>query len=122
MISKAIPLQKIKSDFITSKGVELFIYRLDLNHPTISGNKLYKLKYNLEEAKKLRKKTLLTLGGAFSNHIAATAAAGMEEGYNTIGIIRGEESAELNPILKFSKECGMQLHFVSRALIKIKKN
>lgn len=121
MIEKNIPLQKIKSDFITSKGVELFVYRLDLNHPHISGNKLYKLKYNLEEAKKQHKKTLLTFGGAFSNHIAATAAAGKEYGFNTIGIIRGEAVPELNPTLTFAKECGMQLHFVSRALYQNKE-
>lgn len=116
MIEKDIPLQKIKSDFITSKGVELFVYRLDLNHTHISGNKLYKLKYNLEEAKKQGKKTILTFGGAFSNHIAATAAAGNEYGFDTIGIIRGEAASDLNPTLTFAKECGMQLHFVSRAL------
>lgn len=121
MIEKNIPLQKIKSDYITSKGVELFVYRLDLNHPTISGNKLYKLKYNLEEAKKQSKKTILTFGGAFSNHIAATAAAGKEYGFDTKGIIRGEEVAELNPTLTFAKKCGMQLHFVSRALYQNKE-
>ncbi len=121
MIEKNIPLQKIKSDFITSKGVELFVYRLDLNHPHISGNKLYKLKYNLEEAKKQNKKTILTFGGAFSNHIAATAAAGKEYGFETIGIIRGEEVSELNPTLTFAKECGMQLHFVSRTLYQNKE-
>lgn len=121
MIEKNIPLQKIKSDFITNKGVELFVYRLDLNHPHISGNKLYKLKYNLEEAKKQGKKTILTFGGAFSNHIAATAAAGKEYGFDTIGIIRGEEVSELNPTLTFAKECGMQLYFVSRALYQNKE-
>lgn len=121
MIEKNIPLQKIKSDFITSKGVELFVCRLDLNHPHISGNKLYKLKYNIEEAKKQGKKTILTFGGAFSNHITATAAAGKEYGFDTIGIIRGEEVSELNPTLTFAKECGMQLHFVSRALYQNKE-
>lgn len=121
MMEKAIPLQKVHSDFITSKGLELFVYRLDLNHPHISGNKLYKLKYNLEEAKKQSKKTLLTFGGAFSNHIAATAAAGKEHNFNTIGIIRGEEPAELNSTLKFAKECGMKLHFVSRTLYQNKE-
>ena len=128
MIEKSIPLQKIKSDFIDSKSVELFVYRLDLNHPTISGNKLYKLKYNLEEAKnqtlptgQAGKKTILTFGGAFSNHIAATAAAGKEHNLDTIGIIRGEEPVELNSTLKFAKECGMELHFVSRNLYQDKE-
>lgn len=121
MIEKEIPLQKVNSDFISSKEVELFVYRLDLNHPHISGNKLYKLKYNLEEANKQSKKTILTFGGAFSNHIAATAAAGKEYDFDTIGIIRGEEPAELNSTLKFAKECGMELHFVSRNLYQDKQ-
>lgn len=128
MIRLQLPLQKITSDIITSKGVELYVYRTDLNHKDISGNKLYKLKYNLEEAKKQNlssvqagKKTLLTFGGAFSNHIAATAAAGKEYGFNTIGIIRGDELEVLNPTLTFAKECGMQLHFVSRTLYQNKE-
>lgn len=121
MMEKAIPLFKVNSGFIKSKEVELFVYRLDLNHPHISGNKLYKLKYNLEEAKKQNKKTLLTFGGAFSNHIAATAAAGKEQGLSSIGIIRGEEPAELNSTLKFAKDCGMKLHFVSRTLYQNKE-
>lgn len=121
MIEINIPIQKIKSDFITSKGVELFVYRLDLNHPHISGNKMYKLMYNISAAKASNKKTLLTFGGAFSNHIAATADAGREQRFNTIGIIRGEAPAELNSTLKFAKGCGMELHFVSRTLYQNKK-
>lgn len=88
-----------------------------LNHEHISGNKLRKLKYNLRQAKKKDAKTLLTFGGAFSNHIAATAAAGKEYGFNTIGIIRGEEvefKLESNPTLVFAKSQGMHLHFISR--------
>jgi len=135
MIRQQLPLQKITSDIITKKGVELYVYRTDLNHKDISGNKLYKLKYNLEEAKKQNlsaaclpdrqeqagKKTLLTFGGAYSNHIAATAAAGKEYGFNTIGIIRGDELETLNPTLTFAKACGMQLHFVSRTLYQNKE-
>lgn len=121
MIEKVIPLQKVNSDFIKSKEVELYIYRLDLNHPHISGNKLYKLKYNLEDVKNKKKKTLLTFGGAFSNHIAATAAAGKEQGFNTTGIIRGEKPVELNSTLKFAKEYGMELHFISRSLYQNKE-
>ncbi len=110
----AIPLQQI-NDAITNKhGVRLFVLRLDLNHPYISGNKLFKLKYNLEEAKKQGKDTLVTFGGAFSNHIVATASAGKEYGFKTIGIIRGEANKELNPTLKFALDCGMGLIFVSR--------
>ncbi len=112
--SSPIPLQPI-NDAVTKKhDVSLFVLRLDLNHPHISGNKLFKLKYNLEEARKQGKNTLLTFGGAYSNHIAATAAAGKEAGFKTIGIIRGEEHEELNPTLKFATDCGMQLFYVSR--------
>ncbi len=112
--TSAIPLQHI-TDAVTKKHeINLFVLRLDLNHPHISGNKLFKLKYNLEEARKQGKDTLVTFGGAFSNHIAATAAAGKEAGFKTIGIIRGEEHPELNPTLKFAANCGMQLHYVSR--------
>ncbi len=97
--------------------VELFIRREDLIHPFVSGNKFRKLKYNLREAKHQNKTVLLTFGGAFSNHIAATAYAGKENGFKTIGIIRGEELAAAdatNPTLQFAADCGMELFFVSR--------
>lgn len=121
MISISVPLQKINADFISALGIQLYVYRMDLNHKDISGNKLFKLHYNLLEAKKQKKETILTFGGAFSNHIAATASAGKEEGFNTIGIIRGEELSELNPTLQFAKACGMKLHFVSRTLYQNKE-
>ncbi|MDE2422413.1 MAG: 1-aminocyclopropane-1-carboxylate deaminase/D-cysteine desulfhydrase, partial [Gammaproteobacteria bacterium] len=91
--------------------------RIDLIHPTISGNKYYKLKKNLIEARTQSFHTLLTFGGAYSNHIAAVAAAGIEHDFQTIGIIRGEELAdkiENNPTLQLAQAQGMQLHFVSR--------
>ncbi|HLT32922.1 MAG TPA: pyridoxal-phosphate dependent enzyme [Aquaticitalea sp.] len=94
-----------------------------LIHPTISGNKSRKLKYNLLEAKKLNKTTLLTFGGAYSNHIAATAAAGKEFGFATIGVIRGKELADkidTNPTLKFAQACGMIFKFVSREVFREK--
>ncbi len=96
---------------------QVFIKPEYLNHPYVSGNKLRKLKYNLIEAEKLNKRVLLTFGGAFSNHIAATAYAGQEKGFKTIGIIRGEELENLKPLnstLSFAKSCGMQFKFVSR--------
>ena len=93
------------------------IKREDLLHPYISGNKFRKLKYNLQEAKALGYDTLLTFGGAYSNHIAATAAAGREMGFSTVGIIRGEELASKiddNPTLSLAVSGGMELQFVSR--------
>lgn len=107
-----IPLQKIEANFLNKKNVELFILREDLIHPTISGNKWRKLKYNILEAKERGFDTILTFGGAFSNHIAATAAAGNKFGLKTIGIIRGEEVR--NTTLDLALENGMQLKFVSR--------
>lgn len=97
--------------------VELFIKREDRIHSFISGNKYRKLKYNLQEAKKLGYGTLLTFGGAFSNHIAAVAAAGNEFGHKTVGVIRGDELANKvneNPTLQFAQSQGMQFKFVSR--------
>lgn len=110
------PLQEIRDPLITPFGVRLYVKRLDLNHPHISGNKLYKLKYNIEEMRAQGKSTMLTFGGAYSNHIAATAAAGKEQGFGTIGIIRGDEHEEgkKNRTLEFAAECGMRLHFISR--------
>ena len=90
------------------------IKREDMNHPFVSGNKWWKLKYNLEEAKRQNKKTLLTFGGAYSNHIYATAAAAHELNFESIGIIRGEETLPLNYTLEFAKEQGMRIHYVSR--------
>jgi 1-aminocyclopropane-1-carboxylate deaminase/D-cysteine desulfhydrase-like pyridoxal-dependent ACC family enzyme len=110
MTSEKVPLQLIGC----FNEVTLYMLRLDLNHPHISGNKLYKLHYNLSELRSQNKNKLLTFGGAFSNHIAATAAAGKEQNIKTIGIIRGDELPEPNPTLRFAKDCGMELHFVSR--------
>ena len=97
--------------------VQLTVKRLDLIHPQISGNKFYKLKYNLQAAKQQGFHQVLTFGGAFSNHIAATAYAAQYFGFKSIGIIRGEElsSKPLNPTLQTAHDYGMQLHFVSRS-------
>jgi 1-aminocyclopropane-1-carboxylate deaminase len=94
-----------------------------LIHPTVSGNKYRKLKYNLEKVRSEHHKGILTFGGAFSNHIAATAAAGQALNIPTVGIIRGEElasKAELNATLSYAKSCGMHLEFVTRSVYKEK--
>ncbi|WPO76901.1 1-aminocyclopropane-1-carboxylate deaminase/D-cysteine desulfhydrase [Flavobacterium sp. KACC 22761] len=103
--------------------ISLTIKREDRIHPFVSGNKFRKLKYNLLQAKAENKDTLLTFGGAFSNHIAAVAFAGKEQGFKTIGIIRGDElldKIEENPTLKFAQENGMQFEFVSREEYRLK--
>lgn len=99
-------------------GITVAIRREDLIHPFVSGNKFRKLKYNLLQAKVENRTTLLTFGGAFSNHIAAVAFAGKENNFKTIGIIRGDElhdKIQENPTLKFAQENGMQFEFVSRS-------
>ena len=117
----SIPLQPIHDPITASKGVKLYVLRTDLNHPHISGNKLYKLKYNLEAACRANKGCLLTFGGTYSNHIAAVAAAGKVYNFKTIGIIRGEQYKVLNPTLQFASDQGMQLEYVSRDLYRQKE-
>lgn len=98
-------------------SISVHIKREDLIHPIVSGNKFRKLKYNLIQAKTENHETLLTFGGAFSNHIAAVAFAGKEQGFKTIGIIRGDELRDKiieNPTLHFAQECGMQFEFITR--------
>ena len=88
--------------------------RLDMIHPAISGNKWFKLKYNLVRAREEGINSLLTFGGAYSNHIHAVAAAGKELGFKTIGVIRGEEHLPLNPTLEFAAGQGMQIVYLNR--------
>ncbi|MDZ4716690.1 MAG: pyridoxal-phosphate dependent enzyme [Cytophagales bacterium] len=114
ILYRKTPIVEVASGMLTKAGIRLLVKREDLNHPEISGNKWWKLKYNLEQAKVLGKTTLLTLGGAYSNHIYSTAAAAREAGFNSIGIIRGEEVLPLNKTLQFATDCGMKLHFISR--------
>ncbi|MFM6202870.1 MAG: 1-aminocyclopropane-1-carboxylate deaminase/D-cysteine desulfhydrase, partial [Dolichospermum sp.] len=85
-------IQKINSQIVDQADVKLYILRLDLMHPQINGNKWFKLKYNLIQAQEKNLSTILTFGGAYSNHIYATAAAGNIFGFRTIGVIRGEEN------------------------------
>jgi 1-aminocyclopropane-1-carboxylate deaminase len=92
----------------------LHVKREDLSDPRFGGNKWRKLKYNLARAREQDKDTLLTFGGAWSNHVYATAAAGDRFGFSTIGIIRGEANRPLNPTLQFAHDCGMQLVYVDR--------
>jgi 1-aminocyclopropane-1-carboxylate deaminase len=116
------PIVQLRNELLDDAGVKLFCKREDLNHPAISGNKWWKLKYNLEEATRQEKKILLTFGGAYSNHIYATAAASYETGFKSVGIIRGEETLPLNKTLAFAQHCSMKLHYVSRTQYREKNN
>ncbi|MFN3999124.1 1-aminocyclopropane-1-carboxylate deaminase/D-cysteine desulfhydrase [Algoriphagus sp.] len=112
--SEPIPLQILSHSLLNERRVHVAVLRLDKIHPVVSGNKFYKLKYNLEEAKRLEEKTLLTFGGAFSNHIYATASAAKLAGFQSIGIIRAEDADKGNPTLAHAQTMGMELHFISR--------
>lgn len=108
------PLQKLECELYSFKQVQVFMKRDDLLHPHIHGNKWRKLKYNLQAAKELGHKQLLTFGGYYSNHIYATAAAAKLFGLESVGVIRGHEPKELSETLRFAKSQGMILKFASR--------
>ncbi len=107
-------LNKIEEPFIQAQGIELYLKRDDLLHPIISGNKWRKLKYILEHALSLQCHTIISMGGAFSNHLHALAFAGHCLGIKTVGFIRGELPKVLNPSLLDMQAWGMQLRFISR--------
>lgn len=116
MFNLPSPLQKITHPIVSQFGIELFIKRDDLIHPDISGNKWRKLKFNVEKFKQKKYDSILTFGGAYSNHIAATAAVGKLLNIPTIGIIRGDElNVDSNKTLRDAHENNMNLVFVSRS-------
>lgn len=120
------PVVELCDDLATSFGLRILVKRDDLlalyafreNFPAFCGNKWRKLKYNLLEAQQAGQSGLLTFGGAYSNHIAAVAAAGRIFGFRTIGIIRGEPCTPLNPTLSFATMCGMELRYLDRTVFK----
>ena len=118
-IAKEPIIQEVKLGSEANE-VRLFVKREDLIHPIISGNKWRKLKYNLEQARLEGYEVLLTFGGAYSNHIHATAGAARQYGFKSIGIIRGEEHLPLNPTLKQASEMGMELYYMDRSTYRLK--
>lgn len=114
-----ITLQTISPSWLPD-GIRAAVLRLDLLHPEVSGNKWFKLRYNLEEALAEGKKRILTFGGAYSNHIAATAAACQLAGIACTGIIRGEQPTVLSHTLHEASLKGMELHFISREAYRLK--
>lgn len=125
MILPQKPSYNEKIEIPNELGIEVFVKREDVLHAEISGNKFRKLTYNLEEAKQQGKTKLLTFGGAYSNHIAAVAAAGRDYGFETIGVIRGEElewKYQENPTLKKASQDGMQFYFATRTQYRNKTN
>ncbi|WP_262713964.1 1-aminocyclopropane-1-carboxylate deaminase/D-cysteine desulfhydrase [Tenacibaculum aiptasiae] len=119
--------QQVLLPILEEKQVTLYIKREDQIHPFVSGNKFRKLKYNIAQAKEQQKSTLLTFGGAFSNHIAATAIAGKLSGFKTMGVIRGDElgidldkTLAQNETLREAFKNGMEFKFVSRSVYRQK--
>ena len=117
-VNQALRLEEIEGE------LEITLKREDQIHPDTSGNKWRKLKYNFQHAKQNGYQSVLTFGGAFSNHLAAVASAGHQYGFQTHGIVRGEEleTQTLNPTLQYCTQMGMELHFVSRTLYRNKKH
>ncbi|MBS1588329.1 MAG: pyridoxal-phosphate dependent enzyme [Bacteroidetes bacterium] len=112
MDESKVVIQQLKK---VPNSLSIDMLRLDLLHPVISGNKWYKLRPNLEAAKNANFNTILTFGGAFSNHLIATAAAAAQSGFQSVGVVRGlDTETTLNPTLEACKQYGMKLHFVSR--------
>lgn len=105
------PIEEIRDERIADAGVRLLLKRDDLIHPDFPGNKWRKLKYNLVAA---GQRPVLTFGGAYSNHIRAIAAVGALLGFETVGVIRGEEHLPLNPTLQFAVDHGMRLSYLDR--------
>lgn len=112
------PVLGIRDERLDEWGVRVLLKRDDLIHPEIPGNKWRKLKYNVEAARGVG--TLLTFGGAYSNHIRATAAVGYYNGFDTIGVIRGEEHLPLNPSLAYAVQRGMRLTYLDRTSYRAK--
>jgi len=116
------PIEQLFLPETQDSGVNLWLKRDDLVHDRVSGNKFRKLKYNALHACETGNTRLLSFGGAYSNHIYALAALGAALGFETVGLIRGEELDGDNPTLAFAQQCGMKLHFISRDEYRRKTN
>ncbi|MBS1586577.1 MAG: pyridoxal-phosphate dependent enzyme [Bacteroidetes bacterium] len=114
MDESKVVVQSLNKGWYDGKVAAIDMLRLDLIDSVVSGNKWYKLKYNLQYAQHNGHSTILTFGGAYSNHLIATAAAANEFGIKALGVVRGNDGGELNETLKQCAAYGMQLHFVSR--------
>jgi 1-aminocyclopropane-1-carboxylate deaminase len=114
------PVVEIDDDRLTAAGVRVLLKRDDLIHSEVPGNKWRKLKYNIATARELGFGTLLTFGGAYSNHLRATAAVGSYCGFSTIGVVRGEEHLPLNSSLRYAVSRGMRLMHIDRTTYRAK--
>lgn len=110
-----VPLQNATTKLLANAGIELWVRRDDQLHELLSGNKFYKLFFNLQAARVQGCKRLISFGGAYSNHLHALAAAAKGYGFEAIGVVRGERPAKLSPTLVDAEAWGMKLVFISRA-------
>ena len=117
---RAPPIESLSLDWCDEYGIEFKVLRLDLIHPLLGGNKWFKLKHNILAARELGKHTILSFGGAYSNHLRALAAAGNLFGIRTIGLVRGELVQPLNPVLEFAQNQGMDLVSIDRQTYNLK--
>lgn len=111
----AVPLQRATTALLARQGIELWVRRDDLLDAQLSGNKFYKLFFNLQAARAQGFQQLISFGGAYSNHLHALAAAAHRYGMHAIGVIRGERPVHLSPTLQDAQAWGMRLVFISRA-------
>lgn len=113
-LNQHLPVIRLVTPLTEERGIELWVLRLDQTDSVVSGNKWFKLKYNLLQARESGRSAVLSFGGAYSNHIHALAKAGFLMGIQTIGVIRGEPEYANNPTLQDAIEWGMKLQFVDR--------
>jgi 1-aminocyclopropane-1-carboxylate deaminase len=114
------PVTELSDERLTAADVRLWLKRDDLIHPELPGNKWRKLRDNLAAAAEQGHDTLLTFGGAYSNHLRAVAAAGRRFGFATVGVVRGEQRLPLNPSLAYAVSRGMRLTYLDRAAYRAK--
>jgi 1-aminocyclopropane-1-carboxylate deaminase len=115
-------VHELELPLLTPRKITAGVLRIDKIHATVSGNKWFKLKYSLQQAISLQKTAIITFGGAYSNHLVATAYACAQLGLQSIGVVRGEEAADPSPALQECSSLGMELHFMSRTDFREKEN
>ena len=115
-----IKTKQIISRLLSENDIKLYVKRIDLIDKYISGNKWYKLKYNIKSAINNSKKSVLTFGGAYSNHLLATAVIANKYKLKSIGLVRGEKKQNLNPILRLVEQYGMHVNYISRSYYRMR--
>lgn len=121
-LEEDIRIDYLRDVWLEERQVRLGMLRLDLVHPLVSGNKWFKLKENIQAARASGRRSLLSFGGAYSNHLHALAAAAAAYGLHAIGVVRGLPGDTLSPTLEDCRSMGMELQFVSREIYRRKED